>query len=104
MNQYLVDFESLNWESGGKGARFKSYEHGGTRVRLIEFTQELEHPHWCSNGHIVHVLEGRLEIAFENSVETYEPGHVVFIPDGEKHRHIPKPLSSVVRLLSIEKQ
>ena len=101
--KYKIQFDSLDWVVVNEKARYKIYKNNETQVRLIEFSEGLKHPEWCLKGHTAQVLEGTLEITFESSTEVYERGDVLFIPDGENHKHIPKPLSPVVRLLSIEK-
>lgn len=102
-SNYKIQFEDLDWIVVNDKARYKIYKNDETQVRLIEFSQGLLHPDWCLKGHIGHVLEGKLEIKFASTTEVYECGDVLVVPDGENHRHIPKPLSPVVRLLSIEK-
>ena len=100
--RHKVDFDAIEWCERAPGARDKVYEHDGHRVRLIEFTKALEHPHWCETGHMAQVLEGELELRFDEETLRYRAGDVLFIPDGESHRHIPRPLTDTVRLFSVE--
>ncbi len=101
MFQYRVDFEAMVWESPMVGMRFKTYLHGGTQLRLVEYTPEMQ-PHWCEKGHIGCVLEGEFEIAFPGSTSLFGPGDGIFIPAGYEHRHMGKALSPVVRVIFVE--
>ena len=103
MKNYKIEFNNLDWIAAGVGARYKIHKDKQTQVRLIEFSDNLEHPEWCITGHTAYVLEGCLEIKFETFIEVYETGSVLFIPEGECHKHIPRPLTPLVRLFSVEK-
>ena len=37
MEQYKVDFESMEWQSQAEGVRFKAYEQDGRKLRLVEY-------------------------------------------------------------------
>lgn len=99
--QYRIDFESMLWDSPIKGLRHKFVEHGGRRLRLVEYTEEME-PHWCERGHVGLVVEGRFEIGFADQTLVYGPGDGVFIPSGKEHRHMGRVLSGPVRALFVE--
>lgn len=103
MKNCKINFEKLDWIIVNDGARYKVHQDGETMVRLIEFFECLQHPEWCLNGHIAYVLEGRLQMKFSTTTEIYETGDVLVIPEGDECRHIPRPLSPVVRLFSVEK-
>ena len=86
MKQYKIDFESMEWETPAAGVRFKAYEQGGRKLRLVEFSKEFVEKDWCTKGHIGYVLEGRMEIDFDGKTLAFGPGDGVFIPAGEKHK------------------
>jgi hypothetical protein len=44
-----------------------------------------------------------LEVKFENETVVFNEGDGVLIPDGDKHKHIPRAITDTVQLLSIEK-
>lgn len=102
MTPYRVDFESRSWESPMPGVRHKFVSLEGRRLRLVEYSSEME-PHWCSRGHAGVILEGRFEIEFDDGVRVFEEGDGVLIPDGEAHRHRAKVLTGKVRALFVEK-
>lgn len=83
------------------GLRHKVFEHGERRLRLVEYTEEME-PHWCENGHVGCVLAGCLEIEFAAETLAFSPGDGVFIPSGREHRHMGRVLSGPVRVLFVE--
>lgn len=41
-------------------ARWRTQEHGGVRVRMVEYSPGYLADHWCDRGHILLVLEGEL--------------------------------------------
>ena len=98
---YRVVFDSLPWESPLPGMRAKIVKQGNRRLRLVEYSRELE-PHWCENGHFGVVLEGRFEIEFDNDVQVFEPGNGVFIPAGREHRHLGRVLTDTVKVIFVE--
>lgn len=102
MKNYKILFNKLSWESPISGARFKSYEQDGKRLRLVEFTKELVEPDWCKKGHIGYVLSGELEINFDGEIFTYRAGDGIFIPSGENHKHIAKVHDRTVQLILVE--
>jgi quercetin dioxygenase-like cupin family protein len=99
--QYLIDFGIIPWESPVTGLRFKAVSEEGRRVRLVEYTADME-PHWCDNGHMGLVLEGTFEIEFPGETLVFESGDGVFIPSGNEHRHKARVLSGQVRALFVE--
>jgi quercetin dioxygenase-like cupin family protein len=101
MSQYKVDFGATAWEAPIDGMRFKVSKQGEAQLRLVEYTRDLE-PHWCEKGHIGYVLEGKLEIQFDNEVVLYGPGDGVFIPNGKEHQHKGRVLTDVVRVIFVE--
>ena len=102
MVQYKIDFESLPWESPAPGVKHKVYQHDGVQLRLLEFGRELEHPDWCTKGHIGYVLDGELEVTFADKVCQFVKGDGLFIPPGVEHKHIPKPITETVTLVLVE--
>ncbi len=98
---YRVDFESAPWDSPMPGVRHKVVEHGGRRLRLVEYTDEME-PHWCEKGHVGFILQGQFEIGFGDGTSVFGPGDGVFIPSGKEHRHMARVLSGPVRALFVE--
>ncbi|UCH84088.1 MAG: cupin domain-containing protein [Candidatus Latescibacterota bacterium] len=101
MSGYRVDFDTLEWESPMKGLRFKAVSSGGRRLRMVEYTPEME-LHWCEKGHIGFVLDGAFEIKYDNETIIYKAGEGVFIPPGKEHRHMGKALTDVVRVVFVE--
>ncbi len=102
MEQCKIDFTSIPWEMPAKGARFKAYKQNGKQVRLVEFTDELVETDWCTEGHIVYILEGQLEVNFNGNVVVFNKGDGLFIPAGEKNKHIGKALTKVVKMIIVE--
>ena len=100
---YKLAFDSLTWTEPGDGTRFKAYQQDGYQLRLVEFSNNMVHPEWCRRGHMAYVLEGQMELDFDGRTELFEKGDVMFIPDGDEHRHRPKALTERVVFFSVEK-
>lgn len=100
-NTYRIDFDGLEWESPIPGMRQKVFSDGERRVRLVEYSAEME-PHWCDRGHHGYILDGKFELEFDSGTVIFEAGDGVFIPDGEEHRHRGKVLTDVVRVVFVE--
>ncbi len=102
MAQYKIDFGSMAWETPAEGVRFKAYEQGSRKLRLVEFAKEFVEPDWCSKGHIGYILEGKMEIDFNGESIVFGPGDGVFIPAGPEHKHKGKVLTDVVKAVLVE--
>ncbi len=98
-----VAFEQLPWVTSPSGLRSKRHKVGTSELRLLEFTRDLAHPHWCATGHVGYVLEGEMEVErAEGGPVIFRAGDGVVIPGGEPGRHRPRSLTERVRLLFVE--
>ena len=102
MAQYKIDFESMEWEVPADGVRFKAYEQGGRKLRLVEFTKEFVEVDWCTKGHVGYILEGQMEIDFDGEKEALSPGDGIFILAGEEHKHKGRVLTDTVKIILAE--
>ena len=102
MDSYRIDFKDKPWDAPAVGVRSKVHEQSGRKLRLAEFTREFEERHWCTNGHIGYVLEGRMEIDFDDGVIALAEGDGLFIPPGELHKHKARVLTNRVRVILVE--
>jgi quercetin dioxygenase-like cupin family protein len=102
MKNYITIFQDISWESPIPGARFKSFEQDGKRLRLVEFSEELVEPDWCIKGHIGYVLTGEMEINFNGKIVSYKAGDGIFIPSGENHKHMVTVRRGTVRIVLVE--
>ncbi len=101
MLQYRIDFDKLKWELPIDGVKCKIAKHGNKQLRLIEYTKKMP-PHWCEKGHYGLILDGELEIEFQNEKNVYKSGDGVFIPDGEEHKHKGRVLTESVQVIFVE--
>ncbi len=99
---YRIAFDEMPWKAAPSGARFKLHQEGARQLRLLKFGRDLNHPEWCTTGHIGYLLEGEMEVEFDSQVMTYRAGDGLYIPAGEEKRHRPRAISETVRLLLIE--
>ena len=101
MVDYKVNFQSMKWENPFQGVKDKVVQHEGNKLRLVEYSKEMP-LHWCERGHVGMILEGEMEIEFDNGKKLYKAGDGVFIPDGESHRHRGKTLTDLVIAIFVE--
>jgi quercetin dioxygenase-like cupin family protein len=100
--QHKVDFNALQWQSPIEGIRHKCLEQDGLRMRLVEYSRTMP-PHSCDKGHYGYLIEGQLEIQYEDERVVYNPGDGIFIPDGPDHRHRGRVLSERALVFFVEK-
>lgn len=101
MIQCRIDFRSMPWASPTQGIRQKVYRTNGRQLRLVEYSRAMPH-HWCEKGHVGYVLDGRMEVRFENEVHTYSAGDGVYLPGGSEHKHMAKVLTDTVTVVFVE--
>ena len=94
-----VDFEALPWQEAAPGARYKAFQQGGRRLRLVEFTSEFAELDWCTKGHIGFVLEGELQVNFGGSSVRFCAGDGICMLDREASRHVAHVPAGVARLV-----
>ena len=93
----------MPWETSPSGVRFKVQPLQAQQLRLLEFGRDLQHPHWCTTGHIGYIIEGVMEVEFERGgVVVYRAGDGVAIPAGDADKHRPRALTDRVRLIFVE--
>ncbi len=102
MEQYRVLFDSLEWQSPIRGARFKAFRSGTKLFRLAEFTSEFVESDWCEKGHIGFVIQGELEIDFHGHLVRYPKGSGIFIPSGSASGHKGRSITTTVLLFLVE--
>ncbi len=64
-----VPFQTIDWSTvaatehpGETGsARWRTFEMGNIRVRMVEYSPGYLADHWCERGHVLLVLEGELD-------------------------------------------
>jgi quercetin dioxygenase-like cupin family protein len=94
--------EEEGWECPSKGLRVKWCRNDSAAMRLVEMTPSAKHPEWCELGHCGCVVEGVLDIEFENGTLRFEAGDAIVIPPGVSHRHRPKAASNRVRFVLVD--
>ena len=101
-SKHKLVFDQMEWTSIGDEIRYKCYREGNYQVRLIEFGKDMKHVDWCIKGHYGYVLHGSAEIVFSDHSEIFEPGDVLFIPEGPEYKHRPKVLTDTFSFFSVE--
>jgi quercetin dioxygenase-like cupin family protein len=69
-------------------ALWRTFEMGNIRVRMVEYAPGYEADHWCSRGHVLLVLEGKLITELSDGrVFTLTPGMSYHVAnDANPHR------------------
>ena len=81
-----IPFSSIDWSEieatrhqGEAGeATWRTFEQGNVRVRMVEYSPGYKADHWCSRGHVIHVLEGTLTTELQD-------GRVITTPAGSTY-------------------
>jgi len=91
-----IPFGTTDWSeveptrhAGDTGhALWRTRQFGDIRVRMVEYTPGYLADHWCSKGHILLCLEGRLDTELEDGRRfTLLPGMSYQVADqAEAHR------------------
>ncbi len=103
MEQHLVEFNNKEWVNACEGMRYKIFEKDNKVLRLMELTESYRELEWCRSGHIGIIMEGTFRVAFEDHIEDYKVGDIVFIPGGEAHKHKASvPSGKIMRMVSFE--
>lgn len=71
MEDYLIDFKNMGWESPAPGVRYKTYIRNYHKIRLVEFTEEFIEEDWCTNGYTGYIMEGGISIDFNGTIVSY---------------------------------
>jgi quercetin dioxygenase-like cupin family protein len=95
-----LDVTARAWEQGGHPLERKKPLSDG--VALLEFAPGFEDPSWCRNGHVIHVLEGCLELILRERVETVHAGDGCVLDPDTEHR-ARNPGQTPVRLFVISR-
>lgn len=96
MKMHDIPFSTTDWSAvdrtehkGETGiATWRTREYGGIRVRMVEYSPGYLADHWCQKGHILLVLDGRLETELADGRRVVlMPGQSYQVADGaEAHR------------------
>ncbi|MDH5718348.1 MAG: cupin domain-containing protein [Spirochaetia bacterium] len=101
MSQYKILFDNLIWDESVKGMKSKILKKNDKQMRLVILYPEIESK-WCEQGHYGYILEGEMELKFENEKILYQKGNGIFIPSGAEHKHKTKILSEFVKIFFVE--
>lgn len=91
-----LPFGTVDWNqvevtthAGATGeARWRTRQFGDVRVRMLEYSPGYRADHWCSKGHFLLCLEGRLDTELADGRRfALTPGMSYHVADGaEPHR------------------
>ena len=91
-----IPIAAINWahvapvvqagETGTATARTRNL--GDIQLRLIDYSGGYKADHWCTKGHILHVIAGNLIIEHEDQSQTLlTPGRTWHVADGTAPAH-----------------
>lgn len=63
-----IPYQTIDWSKikttihpGEQGTAFwRTIDHGGLRVRMVEYSPGYKADHWCERGHIIFCIKGEL--------------------------------------------
>lgn len=87
MNDHLIHFEALDWESSHRGVEQKVFTIGKRRLRLVRFRDTFLEEEWCLKGHVGFVVEGEMKIDFNGVIQEFKKGDGLWIEEGGASRH-----------------
>lgn len=109
MQATAIPFTTIDWASipqtahkGDNGMAYsQTIQYPGLRVRIVKYSAGYVADHWCSKGHIVHILEGELTTEQENGQAFLLQAGMTYIVSDEmsSHRSVTK---QPVKLLIID--
>ena len=88
MNDLLIRFKTLPWEKKEVNVKQKSIAFENKTIRLVLFEPFFSEVEWCFKAHIGIVLEGELQIEFDETSKIYKLNDGLLISKGTKHRII----------------
>lgn len=96
MQIHNLPFQTTDWSrieptrhAGESGeALWRTQQFGPIRVRMVEYSPGYKSDHWCSKGHVLLCLEGRLDTVLADGRRfTLTPGCSYQVADeAEPHR------------------
>ncbi len=91
-----VPFELIDWKKleakEVKGITSKAFwrtkNFNDVRIRIIEKLPGYRADHFCKKGHIIYIIEGSMEVEFENGMKfNIGAGESLFLSDVEENGH-----------------
>lgn len=87
----LIDWQNVE-SAEVKGitgnAFWKTKKFNDLRIRIIEKSPGYRADHYCKKGHVIYVIEGEMEIYFENDEKfSVSTGQTVFLGDDPEFGH-----------------
>jgi mannose-6-phosphate isomerase-like protein (cupin superfamily) len=80
-----VPFGAMPWEAGSHPLEKKKTLQG-RGIGLLEFAPGFGDRHWCERSHILYVVEGIIEIEFDEGFVTLSAGQCGVLDKGTRHK------------------
>lgn len=95
MNKNIIPFQVIDWnlipkiEHKGqkKNSYWQTFQLGGLRIRIVEYSPGYLADHWCKKGHIVHCLEGEFVSELEDGKKSLLKKGMTYIVSDEVSSH-----------------
>lgn len=78
-------FSSMPWEQGNHPLERKK-SLTGRGVGLMQFAPGFADRNWCTRSHVLYVLEGELELEFDEGLVTLSAGQCGVLDQSTRHR------------------
>ncbi len=86
MDKAVLKFGEMPWVNVSELVRQKIIQHDGRRVRLLQIKPGFAEPDWCMRGHLGIVLQGSIEIEFDDGVKRFSTGDGLMVSSGVPHK------------------
>jgi len=96
MNINEVPFTTISWSGipetrheGESGfASWRTFEKGNIRARIVEYSPGYLADHWCSRGHVIHILKGEMISELKDGTKSFlSQGMTYMMSDDEVNPH-----------------
>jgi len=88
VSDYKIEFVKIPWTAGAPGIRFKELIIDNKKLRLVEFSDDLDEKDWCTKGHCGIALDGSADVVFANGKKiTLCKDDIINIPQGNDNKH-----------------
>lgn len=90
LNWETIPSEKVNGETGF--SEIQTQQFGSIKIRKVKYSENYMADHWCNKGHLVHLLEGELELLHEDKTSLIlKTGMTYFVGDDSlAHKAITK--------------
>lgn len=101
MSATRLPFSGMPWVQSPTHPLEKKKVVDGRGAILLRFEPGFADPNWCERSHVIHVLEGALELELDGETLHVPAGDACWLDRGTRHRaRNPGPVPAVLFIVS----